>query len=208
MSNQLSILAHSVVRNSSTSLNGAADFSSEETDFKAFIKEAYKNYDLQYPKFFKMDSLCKLAVIGAEMVIENADLAEISNDRIGIVLLNRASSLDTDRAHQNSIDDRENYFPSPAMFVYTLANIMAGEIAIRHEFQGENMCFVSSEFDTELMHNYVSNLFAMNKVGACLCGWVDYDGSSYESVQYIVGKNSSKNSTFDPDTINGIYNAK
>ncbi|MBL4625689.1 MAG: 3-oxoacyl-ACP synthase, partial [Flavobacteriales bacterium] len=169
---------------------------------------AYRNYDLKYPKFFKMDSLCKLAMIGAEMVIQNSELGETSKDRIGIVLLNRASSLETDREHQKTIDDRNNYFPSPALFVYTLANIMAGEIAIRHQFQGENMCFVSSAFDVELMQSYVANLFATNKVDACLCGWVDYDSSAYESVQYLVGENNMKNSTFDAHTINGIYNTK
>ena len=208
MSKELSILAHSVVRNSSISINGEKDFTSSEQDFKTFIKEAYRNYDLKYPKFFKMDSLCKLAVIGAEIAIENSDLAEILKDRIGIVLMNKASSLDTDREHQHSIDDRQNYFPSPATFVYTLANIMAGEIAIRHEFQGENMCFVLSEFNIDIMHQYVSNLFESGKIDVCLCGWVDFDGSNYESVQYIVGKNSSKNIIFDNCTIKEIYNLK
>jgi len=208
MSKDLLIIAHSVVRSSSILVNGEKDFTSSEQDFKTFIKEAYRNYDLKYPKFFKMDSLCKLAVIGAEIVIENSDLAEISNDRIGIVLMNRASSLETDREHQHTIDDRENYFPSPATFVYTLANIMAGEIAIRHEFQGENMCFVLSEFDVDLMHQYVSNLFESGKIDACLCGWVDFDDSNYESVQYIVGENSSKNITFDVYTTKEIYNVK
>ena len=208
MSKELSILAHSVVRNSSISINGEKDFTSSEQEFKTFIKEAYRNYDLKYPKFFKMDSLCKLALIGAEIVIENSDLAEILKDRIGIVLMNKASSLDTDREHQHSIDDRQNYFPSPATFVYTLANIMAGEIAIRHEFQGENMCFVLSEFDIDLMQQYVSNLFESGKIDACLCGWVDFDDSNYESVQYIVGENSSKNITFDVCTTKEIYNVK
>ena len=208
MSTALSILAHSVVRNSSVLVNGEVEFTSREVGFKPFIKEAYRHYDLKYPKFFKMDNLCKLAMIGAELVVQHASLKSISKDRVGIVLLNRASSLDTDRAHQKTIDDKENYFPSPALFVYTLANIMAGEIAIRHKFQGENMCFVSSEFDADLMQNYVKNLFRQHKLDACLCGWVDYDGTSYESVQYLVGLNNSKNTTFDLQTINEIYNTK
>ncbi|MBL4654017.1 MAG: 3-oxoacyl-ACP synthase [Flavobacteriales bacterium] len=208
MSETLKIVSHSVIRNSSISVNGKMDFTSGEKDFKPFIKGAFRHYDLKYPKFFKMDNLCKLAMIGAEVVIKHSDLGNISKERIGIVLLNRASSLETDRAHQKTIDSRENYFPSPALFVYTLANIMAGEIAIKHKFQGENMSFVSSDFDAELTQNYVANLFATNKVEACLCGWVDFDEESYESVQYLVGVNKSKNTIFDNQTINEIYNAK
>ena len=37
-------------------------------DINVFLKEMYYNIELDYPKFFKMDNLCKLGIIGTELL--------------------------------------------------------------------------------------------------------------------------------------------
>ena len=62
-----------------------------------------------------------------------------------MVFANSNSSLDVDIKHNASIADKEKYFPKPAVFVYTLPNIMLGELSIRHLLRGENIFFVSEK---------------------------------------------------------------
>jgi hypothetical protein len=65
-------------------------------------------------------------------------LKDEDHSRTALVFANRSSSLDTDFKYQESINSQENYFPSPAVFVYTLPNICVGEISIKHKMQTEN----------------------------------------------------------------------
>ena len=48
---------------------------------------------------------------------------------------------------------------SPALFVYTLPNIVIGEICIRHHFKGENAFFVFKQFDGTFMAGICQQLF-------------------------------------------------
>lgn len=205
MNSELYISDYSIVRNSLIWKGQDISFQSDENEFTDFIKSAYKNYSIKYPKFFKMDNLCKLALIGTEVVLKDELFKGYDRDKIGLVFMNNCSSLETDRKHQISIDDKDNYFPSPAVFVYTLANIMMGEIAIKHQFKGENACFISEKFDPELFIQYTEILFQKGKIDACLCGWVDFDNDGYESVIVAVEKIKGKNLTFDINRLQHIY---
>jgi hypothetical protein len=110
-------------------LNGSIVFEQPSTDPADFLKSAYRRLNIQYPKFFKMDSLSKLAFLSAEILLKDSDITtSYPSEMTGIILFNASSSLETDEKHQESIGDRGNYFPSPSVFVYTLANIMTGEI--------------------------------------------------------------------------------
>jgi hypothetical protein len=168
-------------------------FRYEETatalDFPAFIRNVYKHFEMQYPKFYKMDDLSKLAFVGAELLnLKKSDVYK-SEDK-GIVLMNRSSSLYTDALHQASIADKNNYFPSPAVFVYTLPNIAIGELCIRHQISGENYFFVQEHFNPAMLTNYVSLLFRQKHIQQCICGWVELNADNYELFLYSVEQNS------------------
>jgi hypothetical protein len=107
--------------------------------------------------------------------------------------------LQTDKLHQHSIDDKTNYFPSPAVFVYTLPNISIGELAIRHKITGENAFFVSEKFDSHLMVNYTELVLNDNATSA-ICGWVEVDDTAYEAFIFLVEtkNNTNKNTIFKP----------
>ncbi|PRD53917.1 3-oxoacyl-ACP synthase [Sphingobacterium gobiense] len=148
--------------------------------FSDFAKEAFHHLDIDYPKFHKMDALSKLAFLAAEYILQDED-----KDALALVLANRSGSLDTDVKHQESIQDTENYYPRPATFVYTLANICTGEIAIRHGLQTENAFFVAEEFPEETIFAYADYLLQSNKAKRVLCGWVEYFQEDYRALLYI-----------------------
>ena len=203
-------LAHNQVNR-----NGQNIFSIDrDVTFSDFIKEAYKSLNLAYPKFYKMDHLCKLAFVGAEVLLDGIDLLQKYNkEDIALVFLNRASTMNTDKDHQLSVDSRANYFPSPAIFVYTLPNIMLGEICIRHKFFGENLLLVSDKFDTELLYRQTKLLFDTNKAKAAIVGWVDIEDHEYSSCMMLVEPENmaadiKEFTTFAPSNIDVIFTNK
>lgn len=180
----------------------------------AFLAALYKKLDLNYPKFFKMDNLCKLGILATEYVIRNTPAFEdLPKDEIALVFSNQSSSMESDRKHLLSIGDKKNYFPSPSVFVYTLPNIVIGEIAIRHKLSGENAFFVSGAFDADLIFNYSTLLMENSDTSAVLCAWVEVDGNKTEAFVYCVKKgnfnqeSADPGQTHSPDNIRQLYTA-
>src|SRR5207244_3795789 len=110
------------------------------------------------------------------------------------------SSLDTDRNYQNTISNKDHYLPSPALFVYTLPNIVIGEIAIKHKITGENAFFVTDAFDPQLLVNQAQITIGPTPAKAAICGWVDYDNGVPDALIYLVemASDSIKNINFNP----------
>lgn len=174
------------IKGGQINLNGTVIFEQKEATFAKFIKGAYKHFELGYPKFHKMDRLCKLAFIAASVLLQENQLEAYSPEEIGVVMANANSTLHTDSKHADSIRDRDDYYPSPAVFVYTLPNIMVGEICIKYNIKGESVFFVSDEFDPELLTSYSLDLLATRAAEICLTGWVDYTENSYHAILAII----------------------
>jgi hypothetical protein len=185
------IQSYSHIKNNTVSLNGTVLFENASEEFSAFIKAAYKALDTAYPKFFKMDSLSKLAFLATHVLLKDITSETNKEHNIAIVLSNRASSLDTDRKHQASIVNKEDYFPSPAVFVYTLPNICIGEISIKYRLFSENSFFIFDHFNAEYLNDYTNSLFLNNKAEKVLCGWVEFDAENYEAFLYLVADKGS-----------------
>lgn len=184
------------------SLNGTVFLKSEAQEFGSFSKNAYQKMELNYPKFFKMDNLSKLAFLGAELLL--CRLIDISNkENIALLFANNSSSLDTDIKYQNSITDKENYFPSPAVFVYTLPNICLGEISIKHQLKSENSFFIFEAFNSEFMVDYATILIETHKADQVLCGWVDFLNDEYKGFLYLVTKEGQI--THDKQTLETLF---
>ncbi|MDO6596026.1 3-oxoacyl-ACP synthase [Oceanihabitans sp. 2_MG-2023] len=181
------IKSYCSIKNNQVSLNGSVVYKDEENSFLTFIKAAYKNQNTKYPKFFKMDNLSKLAFLAADVLLKNENLSLEEENNIAIVFSNKASSLDTDRKHQISIQNKESYFPSPAVFVYTLPNICIGEISIKYKLYSENSFFIFENLNAEHLLTYTNSLLSSNKADQVLCGWVEFDGEeNYEAFLYLV----------------------
>ncbi len=201
--NNTYIQSYISIQNNEIVLNGTSVFKIEPTDFGDFSKQAYRNFDMQYPKFFKMDALSKLAFLGSELLLSPIISTEKENN-IALVLANKSSSLDTDVKYQESISDKENYFPSPAVFVYTLPNICLGEISIRHQLKSENSFFIFEAFNPEFMSNYSNILLNSNKAETVLCGWVEFFNDNYKAFLCTISK--EENEKYKKETINTLYN--
>lgn len=180
------------IKNGEVNLNGEVVFSNKESiNPEEFIRAVYKHFQMNYPKFYKMDNLCKLAFVCSELLLRSNVLDNYQKKDIAIVIGNSASSLEIDKEHQRSINDKANYFPSPANFVYTLPNILIGEIAIRNKIKGENTFFIFDKFDAPFMARYIDMLLNKNKAQICIAGWVDLFENKYEAELYIVEKKTN-----------------
>ena len=168
------------IENSKITVNEQIIFENQNENFSDFAKEAYKTLELNYPKFHKMDNLSKLAFLASEMILKNDN-----HSKTALVFANKSSSLDTDFKYQESINSQENYFPSPAVFVYTLPNICVGEISIKHKMQTENAFFVLDEFDEEFLNSYSAQILQSGKAEKVLCGWVELYQESYKAFVYL-----------------------
>jgi len=157
--------------------------------FSEFSKILYQQIKLNYPKFFKMDDLSKLALITSEYLLTNYFKKSKKPNDISIILSNKSSSLNTDKKFQKTIDDKNNYFPSPSLFVYTLPNISIGEICIKHKFTGENIFFISKNFNSKLINEYASSLIKNKQNSIVLCGWVDFNKNNFKAFMYIASYN-------------------
>jgi hypothetical protein len=156
-----------LTKDASTTIN------SHQENYTDRSKELYKQMNLSYSKFYKMDLLCRSAFLCAEKLLAEQAITYDLN-RVGIFLANHAASLDTDELYFQKSIDTDDPQKQPALFVYTLPNIMLGELSIRHGFKGEQCMWIDDEFNQEFVANYVNSLFDNNKIDACLIGWVDF----------------------------------
>lgn len=179
-----------------------------ESGFSGYSRLLYKKLDLLYPKFFKMDNLCKLAILTSELLWHSTN-SKFAGDgsRMAVVLSNSSSSLDTDRTFYESINDADDYFPSPAVFVYTLPNIAIGELCIKNKITGENAFLIFEKFDETLLYNYVSELLNNNRADACICGWCNFDQGFEESFFMMIQKENAEEEVmkFNPLNIKNLY---
>ena len=144
-----------------------------------FLLKAYDHFQLNYPKYYKMDRQSKLGLLASEILLKGLDRATNTS----VVLSNASSSLDTDIKFWASVKTQA----SPSLFVYTLPNIVAGEICIRNSFKGESIFFITSQFDAEQTVSYV-NIISKEEQGDCVAGWVEVLNDDTEVFLYLAGQ--------------------
>ena len=169
-------------------LNSKLIFETEaDISFGKFAKASYKHLGLKYLKFFKMDEMSKLGFLATEFILQNnKSIKKNKPEEIGQIMANHSASLLTDRKYFKTIQSKENYFPSPALFVYTLPNTVMGEIAIRNNFQGENIFFVQKEFTPSQFVHHTEYLLNRNSQKAILCAWIEPNNNTYILKMYSV----------------------
>ena len=142
--------------------------------------DIYKQEIGNYPKFYKMDILSRLAFVAAEKALSNSPLKD-EDKKPALILFNHSSSIESDRRFLATISRAEDFFPSPSAFVYTLPNIAAGEIAIRHQLLGETSFYILPEKDETLMQQILEATLGGTEARGVVSGWVDAESNtSYE----------------------------
>jgi 3-oxoacyl-(acyl-carrier-protein) synthase len=131
-----------------------------------------------------MDGLCKLGFLAAEYLLAG-NAGYRTDESTAIVLCNSSGSLNSDLAHLQNAGQ-----PSPAVFVYTLPNIVAGEIAIRHGIKGETAFFISERIDDSIARQYAAGLLESGMASSCIAGWVDCTEEQYLARMYFLAPNA------------------
>lgn len=153
-------------------------------------QEIYEGLDFQYPKFFKMDPPSQWAWLCAEWLLSGPPpslKAAVSPDRVAMIFGTASGCLEADIAFYQSMET----LPRPALFVYTLPNIMMGELSIRHGFKGEQLCLVEEELPLPLVRQYAEDLLFHRGMEACLLGWVEVFGERKKIGLFWVSQNPS-----------------
>ncbi len=170
----------------------------ESRTVPASLTAIYKEYVGDYPKFYKMDPLSQLGFLAAELLLEAENREPSSGGHFGrfaeredraVVLFNRSSSVAADMKYMETIADADNFFPSPSVFVYTLPNIVTGEIAMRNHYHGETSFYVLPRRDEHVMDMIIKATLTDKTTKSVIAGWVDYSGDGdYEADIAIVCK--------------------
>jgi hypothetical protein len=178
-------------------------FEKKSGDASAFLLSVYQYFGLNYPKFYKMDNLSKLGWLASEVLLKESFKKENHQpEDVGIVLANKNSSLDNDIKYFETVKD----VASPSLFVYTLPNIVIGEICIRNNFKGEHAFYIQEEFDTGFIANQVNYLLDNDILQACICGWVDILQEEYKAVLFWVERQNGEGAVpFSSENMNSIF---
>ena len=165
----------------------------KEITQNGLLTALYKQIIGNYPKYYKMDGLCRLGFVASELLLkaerDEGSFTEDTNKTRAIVFFNRSSSIVSDKKYLASIVEKDNYFPSPSVFVYTLPNIVTGEIAIRNGYHGETSFYILPHKNELLMQDIIETTFMDEQTTSILTGWLDYEDSEhFEADLYIAYK--------------------
>jgi len=206
MKMDLKILGNCRIDENKIFVNQKLTFNHSAVNFPQFAEAAYKNQGVDYPRFYKMNNLSKLGFLAAEYLLSNfvePPLAQANGELTGIILANHYSSLDTDLKHQHFI---QQGIASPAVFVYTLPNILIGELCIRYGIKGENTFFVAAEYDITGQTAYVTQLFHEQILTHCFVGWIEYTAAGYQAFLALVGPSADTTlPAYIPSSINLLF---
>ena len=137
----------------------------ENTMEASGLDDLYTKLGIDYPKFYKMDSLSQLGFLLAEGLTEDA------MNKVGAILVwNKHSSFDADKKHTENVAAG---ISGPANFTYTLPNIVVGEIAIRHKINGETGIFITLSPDFKQIAQTTKAYLNSFSTGGVWIGWLD-----------------------------------
>ena len=170
-------------------------FENDDKNLHAFLKDAYTRFELNYPKFHKMDGFSKLGILAATLLFDGRKIKE----ETALVFSNSASSLEVDREHQKAMAK----IVSPSVFVYTLPNIVLGEISIKYGLKSENIFFVVPRFDASLLSEYVHILMNTGKSSEVVCGWIDLENGEYDVFLSLISREG--NVLFSEENLEKLY---
>ena len=188
LKNQFKISHRVILTQDSLSVDGESVKVEHSGD--KLLTALYKEHLGDYPKFYKMDSLSKLGFIASEILLQTENAKDIENTTSrGIAFFNSHASYGTDMAYVDTIRDKDNFFPSPSLFVYTLPNIVTGELAIRHHYLGETGFYILPNKDWNRINDIIECMFLDEHTKSVLGGWVEYlSSTNFEANIFIANK--------------------
>ena len=157
------------------------------------ITAIYKQMIGNYPKIYKMDMLSRLAFVATELLLQAEGTERFTaREDCAVVLFNHSSSIQADCAYLATIADKEECFPSPSIFVYTLPNMATSEVAMRNLFHGETSFYVLPYRDEETMKQVIEASILDRSTFSMITGWLDYEDNDHFIADLYILKKSLK----------------
>ena len=163
--------------------------------------KVYEQTGISYSKFFKMDLLSRVAFLATELLLP--DVTGLDKNRVAVALSTGSGCLDVDKKY----DESRQTVASPALFVYTLPNIMLGEICIRNGFKGEQMTTIAAAPDIDWMLFYVNDVMTNRQTDACLLGHAEATAQQIKVTLAWVSKGNDTQTPvhFDRQTLEHLF---
>lgn len=149
-----------------------------------YLTTEYKNMQMKYPKFHKMDVLCKLGIIATEKLLENQ---LFQHEYTGLLLSSNQGCIQTDLDFYKTIVP-DSFFPSPTLFVYTLPNIVLGEICIKHKITGEHLFFMQENYNENQMNQLSEFYFKTTEMKYLIYGHLNATENTCETQMFLIEK--------------------
>lgn len=182
----MKIINHSYINRSGAFVDGNLILSGNKDNF---LKHYFMQLEIDYPKFYKMDSLSKSAFLGDYLLKDAYENLVNIDETLLLIFANSNSSKETDLKFIDSYEFKKN--PSPSLFVYTLPNILTGELAIKHKWFGENIFFILTKFDSKFFLDQIEMSFLRGNE-YCLCGWIEMNGlADDECFMFVISKSDN-----------------
>ncbi|KAA6441305.1 hypothetical protein FEM33_03080 [Dyadobacter flavalbus] len=196
------ITAYAHLKENICAVNGEMICRRDKDSGDSWFKQIYKQQEFVYPKFHKMDVLSQAGFLTSKLIKRaNPQFAEkYKDDEIAMLFANQSGSAETD---QKFVHAYRNGAPSPSLFVYTLPNIVMGEIAILNKWYGESLFAVLPEFDPEFYINHCHILLSAGSE-AVLCSWLEIAGNQIDVFTFLIEKEGENRSEFTADNLSKI----
>ncbi|MCR5709211.1 MAG: hypothetical protein K6G79_01880 [Bacteroidales bacterium] len=145
-----------------------------ESQGASLITEIYKKYLSDGSRFFKMDLYSRLAYAATGLLVKEAP-AGCDPEDIALLFFTQNGSLLADRKHLSTFSNPQEFYPSPAVFINTLPNVVLGEIAAKNCIKGETTLVMLPYRDESAIDRIIDATVTATRPSAVICGWVDCD---------------------------------
>lgn len=145
---------------------------------------------------FKVVDDLGLACLAATAVClyHHSGWTAIAPEKRALVFSTYRGSQFTDQEYQNSLDRDER--TSPRVFVQTLPNMAAGQVAACFSFGGEHFVLVQSKYDASVAENTASLTLEYGGAAVCLLGWTEYTETQELTVEISLRYAAEKDQVF------------
>ena len=175
-------------------------------DFKSYdsieLKKYYRSLNIDYPKFFKMDDFSKICFLAFSSLKNKYDFSLFNDDEVSLIFSNPNSSYNTDLEYLDSY--LKGSSPSPSLFIYTLPNIVIGELSILNKWHGESCFFINDNFDPQFFLDQINFHFDKGSK-ICVCCWLNTLQDKTEMFMFIV---ENANGNLNRNDLLRYYNLK
>ena len=138
----------------------------------AMISDLFKKHLADGSRFYKMDLFSRLAYVGTGLLAKDS-LKDCQPEDVALFIFTENGSVLADRKHLSTFSNPEEFYPSPAIFINTLPNVVLGEIAVKNQIKGETTLVMLPARDDETIERIIQVSLSSTHPSVMIYGWVD-----------------------------------